>query len=412
MTTSAAPLRRTGSRALIAVLAVGSALLAPSGSAQADVGAAVRADTVGGARLASPGLVVDLPPGVPAPPDLPATSWLLADLGTGQVVAAKGAHLRGLPASTLKTLTLLTTLPQADPRAIVRAQADDLVDGTRVGLEPGQPYLVHQLQQATIISSANDAATALARASGGSGGVARTVAQMQAEAVRLGALDTTVRNPTGLDAADQLTSAYDLALVARAAMARPDFRALVITKRVRFPGKPVKGRVSFFEIQNHNRLLYNYVGAVGVKDGYTIKARWTEIGAATRGGRTYLLAALHRDDPSWRPEAAMLDWAFAHGAQARPVGHLVTPGEAAVRAATAISAPKPARTVVGAADRAPAAAAKTSSAGLLAGRERLVGAVGVGAAVLAVLLLGLSARARRGRRRGRPLAPYARLPRR
>jgi hypothetical protein len=67
---------------------------------------------------------------------------------------------------------------------------------------------------------------------------------------------------------------------------------------------------------------------------------------------------------------------------------------------------------VGAADRAPAAAAKTSSSGLLAGRERLVGAVGVGAAVLAVLLLGLSARARRGRRRGRPLAPYARLPRR
>nr|WP_284289906.1 hypothetical protein [Angustibacter aerolatus] len=121
----------------------------------------------------------------------------------------------------------------------------------------------------------------------------------------LGARDTVVRNPSGLDAKGQVTSAYDLALVARAGMRLPAFRSLVATRHVDFPGKKAKRgkRRPTYQIQNHNRLLANYDGAIGVKNGYTEAARWTVVGAATRGGRTYVVTALRRTDGAWRPQA-------------------------------------------------------------------------------------------------------------
>ncbi len=97
--------------------------------------------SVGGPQLASMGVVTDLPAGIPAPPKLKDVAWVLADLDTGKVVAAKAAHARLLPASTLKTLTALTLIPEVSARQRVTAtQADAMADGTRVGLVPGLPY--------------------------------------------------------------------------------------------------------------------------------------------------------------------------------------------------------------------------------------------------------------------------------
>ncbi|HKG49085.1 MAG TPA: serine hydrolase [Actinomycetales bacterium] len=301
------------------------------------------ATVVGGPRLAAPGVVVDLPPGVPRPPAMKAGSYVLADLDRGTVLVAKAAHARWLPASALKSLTALTVLPRVRPDAVVRAEPGDAVEGSKVGLAPGSSYTVRQLLQGMMLSSGNDAATALARAAGG---VQLTVARMQAEAIALGARDTVVRNPSGLDAPGQVTSSYDLALFARAGMRVPAFRQLVATRYVDFPGKEVRGkRRGRYQIQNHNRLLANYDGAIGVKNGYTVAARWSVVGAASRGGRTYLVAALRRGDGSWRPTAALLDWAFAHGAQARPVGRLVNRGEVAATARPATpTQPTPSRT--------------------------------------------------------------------
>jgi D-alanyl-D-alanine carboxypeptidase (penicillin-binding protein 5/6) len=255
-----------------------------------------------------------------------ATSYLLADLGTGEVLATKGPHVRALPASTLKTLTALTLMPVLSPGQHVTAVPQDVVEGSKVGLAPGSSYSVQQLMEGMMLSSGNDAATALARAGGG---VPQTVAAMQEKARSLGALDTVVKDPSGLDAPGQVTSAYDLALIARAALELPAFRQVAATRRVRFPGAALPGVIrKSYEIQNHNSLLFNYPGALGVKNGYTVAARWTIVGAATRGTRTYVVTALGRTDRSWRPTAALLDWAFAHGEQAEPIGRLVEPGEA------------------------------------------------------------------------------------
>ncbi|WP_426562715.1 D-alanyl-D-alanine carboxypeptidase family protein [Angustibacter sp. McL0619] len=381
-------------------------LLAGPSSAVATTTTTNPRPVVGGERLAAKTVVTDLPDGVPAPPKFSAGGWVLADLDTGEVIAARNAHGRYLPASTLKTLTVLTTMPQLDPGALVQAANEDLVEGTQVGLDPHSKYTVQQLLLGTMLSSGNDTATALARVAGGAGGVRATVAAMQANAQRLGAFDTVVHNPSGLDAPGQLSSAYDLALVARAAMALPQLRALVATKHAQFPGKQLPGKKrKSYQISNHNTFLFNYDGATGVKNGYTVAARWTAIAAATRGGHTYVLTALRRGESSWRPQAALFDWAFRYGGLARPVGSLVTPEQAAELQAAAPATASPAP--VAAAGSAVALA--RSSAG---DRSTLVlVATAAGIAVLLVgSLLGLSARARRRQLHAARVARSARQP--
>ncbi|GAB3433811.1 D-alanyl-D-alanine carboxypeptidase family protein [Phycicoccus ginsengisoli] len=362
--------------------------------------------SVGGPRLAATGVVTDLPPGVPAPPALRDVSWLLADLQTGEVVAAKAPHARLLPASTLKTLTALTLIPQVPTDEVVRATpADAAADGTRVGIVPGLTYTGRQLFQALLMSSGNDAAYALAEAAGGR---ERVVAEMNANAAHLGAHDTVAKDPSGLDAPGQTSSAYDLALIARAALQLPDFRAYVTTKQADFPAlvDPQTKKRKTFKINNHNALLYNYPGTIGVKNGYTEAAHRTFISAVSRGGRTYLLTEMYGLDHSWRPQAAMYDWAFRYAAQARPVGRLVEPGEVT----TPPTAPP---TAVAGSPEDPAAAQGPRTAAAAAVPSNELGPVTsatpwLGFGVLAVLVgavAGLRLRARRairGRHRAHP----------
>nr|WP_240977947.1 hypothetical protein [Knoellia sp. DB2414S] len=311
---------------------------------------------VGGEKLASTGVVTDLPAGVPAPPALKDVSWVLADLDTGDVVAAKAPHARLLPASTLKTLTALTLIPKVPSTTVIKATPEDAAaDGTRVGLVPGLPYTGKQLFQALLMSSGNDAAYALA---GAGGGRDQVLAEMNAVAANLGAHDTVAKDPSGLDAPGQTSSAYDLALIGRAALQLKDFRAYVTTKQAVFPGTlnaKTKKRGTY-KISNHNTLLYNYPGTIGVKNGYTQAAHRTFISAVTRGGKTYLLSEMYGLDNSWRPQAAMYDWAFKYGATARPVGRLVDPGEVP-------TAPKPTPTATPTAPAAPEPAGPLGAAG-------------------------------------------------
>lgn len=284
-------------------------------------------DQVGGPQLAAPGVIVNLGPGTPPPPAMPGASWLLADMDTGQVLAAKAPHAPHLPASTLKALTALTVIPLLDPNTKVLVKPEDVfVDGTRLGLVAGRSYSIGELLQGMLITSGNDAADALARADQS---VAATVAQMNAVAADLHACDTVALDPSGLDKAGQQSSAYDLALIGRAAMKLADFRGYVSTKHTSLPGgtSAVGQPMAGFQVSNHNTLLHNYQGAIGVKNGYTVAARFTYIEAATRAGKTYILTEMASPDGSWHPAAALLDWAFAHGPSVAPIGALVDPGE-------------------------------------------------------------------------------------
>lgn len=288
------------------------------------------ADTVGGPKLsaaAAAGVVVDKPDSVPAPPDGSEASYLIADMDSGQVLAAKNPHAWLLPASTLKTLTSLVVMPAVPASTQVVATDDEVnADGTRVGMVSGATYSVDDLFHGLVLVSGNDTAYALADAYGGRD---KTVAAMNAKAAQLGAWDTVAVDPSGLDAPGQHSSAYDLALLGRAVMQLPAYREVATTKTYTFPGGTDRsGKTSpAFEIQNHNQLLEKYAGTIGIKNGYTTGARNTFVGAVTRGGRTLLITQMGSTaTPSWQRQAALLDWAFANAGQLRPVGSLVAPG--------------------------------------------------------------------------------------
>ena len=270
--------------------------------------------------LATTGVVVSPLPGAPAlPTGLGMGSWLVADADTGDVLAAKAPHVRFLPASTLKTLTAVTLLPLLDPSATtVATQADAAVDGSKVGLVPGMTYTLDSLFTAMLVVSGNDAADALAEAAGGIG---HTVELMNAEAQHLQANDTVARTPSGLDAAGESTSAYDLALIARAGLAMPSFRHYIGTVRSTMPAPHHK----HFEIYTHNRLLTTFRGDIGVKNGYTVKAGATYVGAATRGGHTIIVTLMNAQPDFWPQAKALLAWGFAARGNVEPVGTLVDP---------------------------------------------------------------------------------------
>ncbi|WP_247674669.1 D-alanyl-D-alanine carboxypeptidase family protein [Micromonospora sp. C51] len=284
---------------------------------------------VGGDALATPGLIV--PPGAAAPPKVTATSWLVADLDTGEVLGGCGPHEYATPASVQKLLLAATMLPRLDPAEVVTVTKEDLdiaPGSSAVGLLPGGRYRVETLWLGLLLQSGNEAANALARLGGGADGVAGGVRAMNEQARQLGAWQTRAVTPSGLDAPGQFTSAYDLALIARVCFADPAFRRYVLTERTRIPAqKRLRGKG--FEIQNENQLVYRYPGALGGKTGFTDYARHTYVGAAERNGRRLvvtLLGAEPRPQRGWEQGAALLDWGFALPRPAS-VGRLVEPGE-------------------------------------------------------------------------------------
>ncbi|WP_238010477.1 D-alanyl-D-alanine carboxypeptidase family protein [Dactylosporangium sp. AC04546] len=285
---------------------------------------------VGGELLGTTGLAV--PGGAPAPPTLSAMSWVVADLDTGEVLGACAPHLRRRPASVQKLLLAATALPKLDPNLVVEATAEDLAlpaDSSAVGMIVGGKYPVSTLWYGLLLQSGNDTANALARMAGGDGGVPATIAAMNAEARRLGADDTHAVTPSGLDAPDQLTSAYDLALIARVDLDRPDFLQYDTRPTFQWPAQPPKDPKGF-QIQNENKLLTNYPGALGGKTGFTDEARHTYVGAAQRDGRRLVVTLMGAEivpGRTWKQASMLLDWGFAVP-KGSPVGHLVTPAEA------------------------------------------------------------------------------------
>ncbi|MER8010444.1 serine hydrolase [Streptomyces sp. NPDC094149] len=308
--------------------------LAAAASPLAAVTPAHAATVVGGARLARPGVQ-----GTGLPKKLTAAAWLVADGDTGEVLASCNAHKRLAPASTLKMLFADTVLKKFDRSERYKVTDADLADvpsgSSLVGIKPGITYTVEQLWQGVFLRSGNDAVHVLSHMNGG---IAKTVAEMQARAEDLQALDTHVVSPDGFDHKGQLSSAYDLTLFARHGLKDADFRDYCHTRTADFPA----GGKKTFQIQNTDRLLTGawgvktYDGLIGVKNGYTSHAGNTFTGAATRDGRTLLVTVMHPTsgyNAVYEETAALLNWGFKKGSSAEAVGTLVEPlSEGGVRA--------------------------------------------------------------------------------
>ncbi|MFD6761335.1 D-alanyl-D-alanine carboxypeptidase family protein [Streptomyces roseolus] len=317
----------------------GTATPTPTATASASPQPPANMSSVGGALLGLPGTQVKLGAGAPVlPKELSARSWIVADAESGAVLASHNAHWRLAPASTLKMLFADTLLPKfTDPQRTHLVTAQDLSGigegSSLVGIKEKQSYTVRDLWLGVFLRSGNDAVHVLTQMNQG---LDRTVAEMNAHAAELQALDTQVKTPDGYDAPGQVSSAYDLTLIARSGMQKPAFREYAATARAAFPGeaKPGKKRETF-EIQNTNRLLTGdfgiapYQGMAGVKNGNTTHAGATFTGVAERNGRVLLVTVMNPSSKEqhavYKEAARLLDWGFAASGKVTPVGELVAP---------------------------------------------------------------------------------------
>jgi serine-type D-Ala-D-Ala carboxypeptidase (penicillin-binding protein 5/6) len=300
--------------------AVGAVLAATAMAAPAAAASPFPA-AIGGAQLSGRGVLVNYPSGsVPRLPKIKASAWVIADAGTGQVLAAKDPHGWFRPASTLKVLTAISLIPALNPNAMVVASKQaTTVSPNIVGLMAGHSYKVSDLFTALLTISANDAAMALAQATGS---LSQGMTVINAEARHLQADDTVAITPNGLDAPGQHTSAYDLALFARQGLTMPAFLKYDQTTSGQFKISKKKS----VGLWNQNSLLATYPGALGGKIGWTAAAGATYVGMARRHGVTLIVTLLHCPAlTEINAGKSLLNWGFAVDGKVRPVGTLVGP---------------------------------------------------------------------------------------
>lgn len=277
--------------------------------------------TIGGEALSGCGVITaaNTPP---LPNDVSAEAWLVADLDTGDIIAAKDPHGRHRPASIIKVLVATAALNELNLNKLVAGTQDDAnSEGTRVGVGPGGRYTINDLLHGLLMHSGNDAAHALAAQLGG---MDPALQKLNILAGKLGGRDTRAATPSGLDGPGMSTSAYDIGLFYRYAWQNPAFADIVATQTYDFPGRD--GNPSY-PVENDNKLLYNYPGAMGGKTGYTDDAGQTFVGAANRDGRR-LVAILMKGTrvpiAPWEQAAHLLDYGFATPPGTK-VGTLVDP---------------------------------------------------------------------------------------
>jgi D-alanyl-D-alanine carboxypeptidase (penicillin-binding protein 5/6) len=270
-------------------------------------------------------------PSSAAPGTQEPSAYIVVDASTGNVLEGKNIHEPHLTASTVKLLTALVALERLPLDATVpvsaRAQSQP---ASKISMLQGQVWKLNDALHALLMESANDAAFAIAERASGS--IEKVAVDAQAAADRLGAKDTTFGDPAGLDDEHSFRggtkmSAYDLALVARNALAVPEIADTV--KSLTYELTDPAGVARQFE--NHNQgFLETYPGAIGMKTGHTDNAGRTLVTAATRNGRTLIGVVLNTwDDTGW--SGALLDQGFTMPADAKGVGETLPP----VRTATA-----------------------------------------------------------------------------
>jgi serine-type D-Ala-D-Ala carboxypeptidase (penicillin-binding protein 5/6) len=305
---------------LVAAAAVAPAAAASPTPSPAASPAAI-GPAIGGVQPSGRGVLVNYPSGsVPRLPKIKASAWVIADAGTGQVLAAKDPHGWFRPASTLKVLTAISLIPALNPNAMVVASKQaTTVSPNIVGLLAGHSYKVSDLFTALLTISANDAAMALAQATGS---LSQGMGVINAEARHLQADDTVAITPNGLDAPGQHTSAYDLALFARQGLNMPAFLKYDQTTSAQFKISKKKS----VGLWNQNSLLATYPGALGGKIGWTSAAGATYVGMARRHGVTLIVTLLHCPAlTEINAGKSLLNWGFAVDGKVRPVGTLVGP---------------------------------------------------------------------------------------
>jgi D-alanyl-D-alanine carboxypeptidase len=246
-----------------------------------------------------------------------ASSALLVDAASGQILFSRNPDKPLPPASTVKLLTALLVYERTHLKgAVLVEKADTEVEPSHVPLQAGETVPVRTLVQSLLINSDNDSALALARHTGGS--VAKFVALMNARARELGCKNSVFKSPNGLPEPGQVTTASDLLKIFQAAIAIPELRQICQT-----PSLTLHTAAGVQTLKNHNKLLGVYPGMGPAKTGWTISSKHTYAASATRNGHELHLILLHSAD-KWTDAQALFDFGFEqvqHNGNKRSTAH-------------------------------------------------------------------------------------------
>ena len=236
-----------------------------------------------------------------AGPTLSASSAILMDKESGRVLYEKNAREQRSIASITKLMTALVAVelhPDLSSTVTIKREWTG-AEGSSMYLKPEEKVTLEALLYGLMLSSGNDAALAIAGYCGGD--VESFVAEMNKKAAQLGMNDTHFANPNGLDDPDHYSTAYDMAILARAVLEREELRTIVSTRSVFIAGR---------SLTNHNKLLWRYEGCTGLKTGYTDEAGRTLVSSALRDGQELIAVTLNAPN-DWTDHAALFDYGFA-----------------------------------------------------------------------------------------------------
>lgn len=241
-------------------------------------------------------------------PATSAASVILMEQGSRTVLYSREAD-RQLPiASITKIMTGLLAAERCDLKAEVEIRPEWLgTEGSNMGLRAGDVKSVEELLYGLLLASGNDAAVALACHMAGD--VPTFVRWMNDRAAELGMTGTCFRNPHGLTQEGHHSTARDMCLLSCAAMENARFAEIAGCRTREVDGTALR---------NHNQLLWDYPGAIGVKTGYTEAAGRTLVSCARREGMTLVCVTLN-DPADWKDHTALLDWGFSQYTVERPV---------------------------------------------------------------------------------------------
>lgn len=220
------------------------------------------------------------------------------DANTGQVFYQRDAELTLPPASTTKILTAIVVLESGKPETeLLRVtKSATRVPSSKLNLRAGQSMSIHDLLYGLLLTSANDAGIVLAE--GISGSVPRFAELMNQKAREIGAINSHFVNPHGLTAPGHYSTAKDMALIFAYAMKNPAFREIIQTKTgsVSFISSGKTKKMRRISVRSHNRLLWNFDGAIGGKTGYTFAAQKCFVGGVSRNGTTLIVSVMGSRD--------------------------------------------------------------------------------------------------------------------
>lgn len=278
-------------------------LVLRAASARAAAAMALAAVFVG---LSAAGSPVPADSGGSPAPEIRGRSYILVDAETGQVLDSRHPSEPMPMASTTKIMTALLLIENMDMDETVWVPVEARnISGSKLYLEPGDRYTAADMVHALLISSANDAAIAVAVNVAGS--LEGFTAMMNERAREIGMTDTSFANPHGLDHPDHYSTAADLALLSREAMANPIFRRFAGAARAEIGAGAVDEPRT---INTHNIFVATHGRATGLKTGYTTGARFCLVGTAAAGGREVIGVILGGDSAESvaGDMARLVDW--------------------------------------------------------------------------------------------------------